>query len=72
NRQVHFLTVSEKFDFDKMQTEVLKSHVQEALKPFGDLVKDSKINIKITKNPDLKGYEIEVDVEPGKPHKKSS
>lgn len=39
---------------------------------FGDLAKNSKIDIKITKKPNSDEYDthIQVDVEPGKPQKK--
>lgn len=72
NSQYHFLTVNPKFNFENMQAEVLKSHIQEALKPFGNLAKDSKISVKITKKPNSDEYDthIQVDVEPVKPQKK--
>ena len=62
NSQVHFLTINEKFNFEKMQQEVLRSYVQEAMKPFGNLVKDSNIKIKMTKRPNSKGYDYSIHV----------
>lgn len=76
NSQVHFLTINEKFNFDKLQAEVLKSYVQEALKPFGDLIKDTKISIKRSKKPNSDEYDIDIHVETeqktAEPHEKSS
>ena len=62
NSQVQFLTVNEKFSFDEMQVESLKSHIQEVLKPFGKLVKDCKIRITKTKIANSDEYEIDKSV----------
>jgi hypothetical protein len=60
NSQFHFLTINEKFNFEKMQEEALRSYVQEAMKPFGNLIKGSKIKIK--KRPNSKGYDYSIHV----------
>lgn len=48
NSQVHFLTVSEKFDFNKMLTESLKASIEESLKPFENILRNTRINLRIT------------------------
>lgn len=66
------LPLSHNLYFDKMQVELLKSRVEEVLKPFGDFVKDRKITIRKSKKPNSDEYEIaiHVDVEAQKPQKK--
>ncbi|MGB8574297.1 MAG: hypothetical protein WCD19_07580 [Nitrososphaeraceae archaeon] len=46
-----------------MQVELLKSHIQEVLKPFGKLVKDCKIRITKTKIANSDEYEIDIDID---------
>jgi hypothetical protein len=62
NSQVHFLTVGEKFDFVKMQNELLKTYIEEALKLFGNLSTGNEINIKVTRRPNSNEYDTSIKV----------
>ena len=64
NSQIHFLTVSEKFDFNKMQAEFLKSYVEEAMKPL-KLLTPERVNIKIKKRPNSTEYDYSIHVYSG-------
>ena len=62
NSQVHFLTIGEKFDFNNMQRELLKSKVEEVMKLFDKLSRPDRVNIKITKRLKLREYNYSIQV----------
>ena len=46
---MHFLTIGEKFDFNDMQRELLKSKADEVMKLFDKFSRPERVNIKINR-----------------------
>jgi len=60
NSQVHFLSVNEKFDFLEMLNEYAKSKMEEALKPYGSVLRTGNVEIKIRKRRNSKEVDFSV------------